>query len=343
MKARFEIGPTDRTFASGILLELITAMRRTAPGDLIGITGTAGSLGADLELWSRLTGNAIVGTTSSPEGGTRWVVRNGVAPKMGDDERPVGSRLWLYTNFDCNLACDYCCVRSSPGAARRGLGLSAIRRIAEEAPPLGVREIFVTGGEPMLLPDIAEMLEVCTTAAPTTMLTNGLLLKGPGLDALRTLPRARITLQISLDSPTPPLHDLHRGAGTWRRVWTAVGAARAAGFRVRLAATVSNEADEVAFHDFLEREGIAPHDRVVRRVALRGLASEGVALARADVVPEATLTAEGVYWHPVGADDPDFLVSPDIFPLAAAFEALRASQRQERGVHDALASIFHCA
>ncbi len=25
-----------------------------------------------------------------------------------------GSRLWIYTNVDCNLACDYCCVRSSP-------------------------------------------------------------------------------------------------------------------------------------------------------------------------------------------------------------------------------------
>ncbi len=34
---------------------------------------------------------------------------------------PLGSRLWLYTNFDCNLACDYCSAGSSPRAAPRRL------------------------------------------------------------------------------------------------------------------------------------------------------------------------------------------------------------------------------
>jgi len=29
------------------------------------------------------------------------------------EQRP-GYRLWIYTNFHCNLACDYCCVESSP-------------------------------------------------------------------------------------------------------------------------------------------------------------------------------------------------------------------------------------
>ncbi len=30
-----------------------------------------------------------------------------------DGAAPLGSRLWLYTNFDCNLACSYCCAGSS--------------------------------------------------------------------------------------------------------------------------------------------------------------------------------------------------------------------------------------
>ena len=65
-----------------------------------------------------------------------------------EGNRPLGSRLWLYTNFDCNLRCDYCCVRSSPTARRRELGLVRIQRIAREAAELAVKEIFVTGGEP---------------------------------------------------------------------------------------------------------------------------------------------------------------------------------------------------
>jgi hypothetical protein len=62
---------------------------------------------------------------------------------------------------------------------------------------------------------------------------------------------------------------------------------------VRLAATVERVEDEAAFEEFLDRQGVALHDRVVRRVARRGFAQDGVALARVDLVPEVTITAEG--------------------------------------------------
>ena len=151
------------------------------------------------------------------KGRTRWVFRRGSVTIPADDNRPVGSRLWLYTNFDCNLRCDYCCVRSSPNAPRRELGLARVQRIAHEAAKLGVNEIFVTGGEPFLLEDIDEILSACAAAAPTTVLTNGMLFSGRRAESLRALPRDRIVLQISLDSATPKLHDLHRGTGTWAR------------------------------------------------------------------------------------------------------------------------------
>jgi hypothetical protein len=64
-----------------------------------------------------------------------------------------------------------------------------------------------------------------------------------------------------------------------------------------------------AFRQFLGKEKIAEQDRVIRRIALRGCASEGVAVSRADLVPEVTITADGVYWHPVGAKDADLLGS----------------------------------
>jgi hypothetical protein len=49
-----------------------------------------------------------------------------------DAAPPLGSRLWLYTNFDCNLACDYCCARSSPRAPARRLPVDVARRACEE-------------------------------------------------------------------------------------------------------------------------------------------------------------------------------------------------------------------
>jgi len=341
MKAAFELDAGTKTFASGLLPELIDALRRSHPGDLVAIRGEA-NMGADLEAWCRFTRNTLVDTTVE-SGRMRWVIRYGEAPANADADRPIGSRLWLYTNFDCNLSCDYCCVRSSPKAPRRALGLERVRRIAREVAELGVSEIFVTGGEPFMLADIGEILAVCAAAAPTTVLTNGMLFAGRQLATLRALPRDRVTLQISLDSPTPERHDCHRGKGTWARAWKGIERARAEGFRVRIAATVSSDEDAEEFRRFLDAHQIEEEDRVIRRIALRGSATQGIALARADLLPEITITAEGIYWHPVGAEDADLLVTPEIFPLAESFAAVRRSFDQETEHSRRLATIFNCA
>jgi uncharacterized Fe-S cluster-containing radical SAM superfamily protein len=341
MKADIDLDIGRKTFGSGLLLELIAVLRRGRPGDLVAVAGDEASIGPELETWCRFTGNPLIETTVE-KGRRRWVFRCGAVAAPAE-ERPVGSRLWLYTNFDCNLHCDYCCVRSSPTAPRRELGLARIQRIAREAAELGVQEIFVTGGEPFLLEDIGEILVSCAATAPTTVLTNGMLFTGRRAETLRELPRDRIVLQISLDSPTPDRHDLHRGPGTWARTREGIQRARAQGFRVRLAATVSTDAEAEEFRQFLDEEKIAAQDRVIRRIALRGTASEGVAVTRADLVPEVTITADGVYWHPVGAEDADLLVTRDIFPLAESFAAVRRAFDREGEHANKLARIFNCA
>src|SRR6266404_4313417 len=342
IKANIELDAGVKSFATGLLPELIAALRRCGPGDLLAVHSSERGLGADLETWCRFTRNTLVDTTVEA-GRTRWVIRCGEAPANADSDRPIGSRLWLYTNFDCNLHCDYCCVRSSPKVPRRELGLARIQRIASEAAELDVSEIFVTGGEPFLLPDIGDILAACAATAPTTVLTNGMLLAGRRLQMLRSLPSDRLTLQISLDSPTPERHDRHRGEGTWVRAWKGIERARAEGLRVRLAATVSTDHEADEFRCFLDAQRISEEDRVIRRIALRGFAVEGVALARADLVPEITITAQGVYWHPVGAEDADLLVTPDIFPLAESFAAVRRAFERESEHRRRLAPIFNCA
>lgn len=342
MKANIDLDVKRKTFALGLLPELIAVLRRSRPGDLVAVVAEEERIGSELETWCRFTGNPLVEATIE-SGRYRWVFRCGSVASSTEDGRPVGSRLWLYTNFDCNLRCDYCCVRSSPMAARRELGLARVKRIAQEGAQLGVKEIFVTGGEPFLLEDISEILVSCAAAAPTTVLTNGMLLTGRRAESLRELPRDRIVLQISLDSATPGRHDLHRGLGTWARTRAGIERARAEGFRVRLAATVSTDAEAEEFRQFLDLEKVTAEDRVIRRVALRGSATEGVALTRADLLPEVTITADGVFWHPVGAEDRDLLVRRDIFPLAESFAAVRRAFGREGEHADKLARIFNCA
>jgi pyruvate-formate lyase-activating enzyme/TusA-related sulfurtransferase len=341
IKAKIELDVGRNSFATGLLPALIGALRRCSPGDLFAVIGDEEILGADLEAWCRFTRNTLV-ETSVDSARTRWVIRCGEAPADAE-ARPVGSRLWLYTNFDCNLHCDYCCVRSSPKVARRELGLTRIRRIAREAAEIGVSEIFVTGGEPFLLADIGDILASCIAAAPTTVLTNGMSLGERRLQMLRSLTSDRLTLQISLDSPTPEIHDRHRGAGTWLRAWQGIERARREGFRVRLAASVSSDREAEEFRRFLDAREIREEDRVIRRIALRGFAAEGVALVRADLVPEITITASGVYWHPVGAADVDMLVTAEIFPLAESFTAVRRAFERESQHRRQLATIFNCA
>jgi len=180
-------------------------------------------------------------------------------------------------------------------------------------------------------------------AAPITVLTNGMLFTGSRLETLRSLQRERVALQISLDSPTPERHESHRGKGTWARTWKGIERARAEGFRVRLAATVSTETEAEEFRSFLDAHHVSEENRVIRRIALRGSATQGIALARIDLVPEVTITAEGVFWHPVGAEDNDLLVSREIFPLADSFAAVRHAFDREHEHQRRLARIFNCA
>ena len=335
-----EVRAGSKDFSTGLLNDLLEALRTVADGQLLALHGPAG-LGPDLDRWARFTGNAIVDVT--PEGeATRFLVRKG-APRSYDEAPEVGSRLWLYSNFDCNLACDYCCVRSSPRAEPRALPLEDVRRAAAEAPGAGVRELLVTGGEPFLRPDIGEVLRACAAALPTTVLTNGLLFAGKRRLVLRAIPRDRVVIQISLDSPTPQLHDRHRGQGTWEKARAGIAIAREEGFRVRLASTVADARAEEEFQVFLQREGIPEEDCVLRRVALRGFAEEGVALSRSDLVPEVTITRSGVYWHPVGATDQDFLVTERCFPLVDAIAVVRHAFTEERRFATSLASVFRCA
>lgn len=133
------------------------------------------------ERWCANTGNTLVRADVDQTGVGTLVVRRGHPPDpasvLGPDRLP-GVRLWLYTNFHCNLCCDYCCVSSSPSTPHRELGAERIGRIVGEAARWGVRELFLTGGEPFLLPDIDTIIATCVKQLPTTVLTNGMVFKG---------------------------------------------------------------------------------------------------------------------------------------------------------------------
>jgi hypothetical protein len=328
---------------ASLVLDLAERVSGLSAGDSITIELAAPDDADLVAAWCERTANTLV----QHDSGFVEVFRGRLADPVESlpPERRPGYRLWIYTNFHCNLACDYCCVRSSPRADPRTLSLDRVRRIAAEAEAAGVRELWVTGGEPFIRADIAEVLDACVGRLPSTVLTNGMLLRGARLAALSELPRDRLALQVSLDSPNSELHDRHRGVGSWDRAVEGIRAATAAGFRVRVAATLGYQdlATEASYNAFLEGLGIPAQDRLVRRIAKRGLAEDGVVLTTQSLVPEVTVTADGVYWHPVGADDEDMLVTTRAFPLADTIGLVRDRFIATRRRQDAVARIFACA
>jgi pyruvate-formate lyase-activating enzyme len=331
---------------STVVLYLVERLGAVAVGTTVVVPLRSGDADT-VASWCSRTGNELVSATN-----TYALVRRGTAAAadpladLPAQQRP-GARLWLYTNFDCNLACDYCCARSSPKAPRRAIGIDRIRRLVAEAADAGVREVFLTGGEPFLLPDLDVIVHACVDRLPTTLLTNGMLFRGARLAMLRRMPRDGFTLQISLDSATPEPHDRHRGAGSWQRAVDGVGIAKKEGFRVRVAATVApNEVDaraQAAFHEKLDSMHIPREDQVVRPVAQRGFATDGLALTVDTLLPEVTVTADGVYWHPVGADHQDQLVTLELFPLRTAIDEVRRRFTEYRRTVAEGAERFPCA
>jgi MoaA/NifB/PqqE/SkfB family radical SAM enzyme len=252
-------------------------------------------------------------------------------------------RLWIYTNYDCNLSCSYCVAESFVGAERNGVGLQEVCRLIDEGVALGMTELFLTGGEPFILHDIFAMLNYgLKRMQQVTVLSNGILLKGTRLQQLEALEnRERLTIQISLDGSDAATHDFYRGAGSWQKAIDTITRLKAANFHVRLGTTETpeNRHDLSAMCQLHRQLGISDEDHIIRPLVRRGFSTKGMAVSLPALEPEVTADRNGIYWHPV-ATDPDLLISPTLFPLQDAVEYIKEIRSSLLAVTGGAASRF---
>jgi AdoMet-dependent heme synthase len=135
--------------------------------------------------------------------------------------------LWFQVSGTlCNIACTHCFNNSGPNVRTFGyLSLETVREEISTAARSGVKEIFFTGGEPFLHPGLLDMLELSLKHAPTTVLTNGMLINDRLADRLAEIERsARYSLEIrvSLDGYSEEMNDAIRGRGVFRQALAAV-------------------------------------------------------------------------------------------------------------------------
>ncbi|MGH9011382.1 MAG: radical SAM protein [Acidimicrobiia bacterium] len=246
-------------------------------------------------------------------------------------------RLWLYANYHCNLACQYCLTDSAPNSARRILPAERMVRAAQQATELGFTDLGVTGGEPFLRPDMPETLATLADALPTVVLTNATLFRGSRLDRLRPLVGTRVAVQVSLDSADPTSNDALRAADNHATVVEAIPRLVDLGIRVRVATTLDpavpvDEDDQARLCALHRSLGVDDEDHVVRPIVRRGRADTtgiGVVAGIDDLPPELTITADGAFWSPFGPTvrngrlDTDLLLTRTTDPLRTPVEALQ--------------------
>ncbi|MDP1749807.1 MAG: radical SAM protein [Reyranella sp.] len=131
--------------------------------------------------------------------------------------------LWFNTGTLCNLTCRNCYIESSPRndrlvyltAAEASSYLDEIERGR-----LGTKLIGFTGGEPFMNPELPAMLDdVLSRGFKAIVLTNAMKpmhkMKRALLDLNRRFGR-NLTVRISIDHYAPALHELERGARSWK-------------------------------------------------------------------------------------------------------------------------------
>ncbi len=147
--------------------------------------------------------------------------------------------IWEVTRA-CDLACFHC--RASAQPQRNPLELSTLegKKLIDDIADLDPPIFIFTGGDPLKRPDICELVQYADekglhpamTPSATPLLNR---------DSLLSLKQAGLRrLALSLDGPTPALHDSFRGVtGSFARTLDAMYWANSIGLPVQINTTVS--------------------------------------------------------------------------------------------------------
>lgn len=226
----------DEVFAPGNLAELV---ERPEPrrgmlraGRMAALTG-AGPHPADTRRHARrILTAAALGRSGSSAQAAAWLRGAGLnepLERLEEDADALrvffqrdGQRrnnLYLHVTLDCDLRCDHCYARAG-GREAGNMPPEQVERAVREAARRGFRHVVITGGEPLVHPQIDDLLDRLAALRGETGPMRSVLrtnLAGP-LTARRLLRIACSTdeVVVSLDGDEAT-HDARRGRGTYAR------------------------------------------------------------------------------------------------------------------------------
>jgi MoaA/NifB/PqqE/SkfB family radical SAM enzyme len=157
---------------------------------------------------------------------------------------------WLITR-KCNYRCRGCNVWREQDA--RELSTEEVKKGLDVLKEMGVVEVVFSGGNPLLRPDIGEIIDYSSKHFITTVYDNGSM----AVKKINELRKADF-VAISIDSLDPRKNDYLRGVeGAWQGAMEAVNRLHEEGISVSVSPTISqfnlNEIEEFTRH-FLSRD-----------------------------------------------------------------------------------------
>ncbi len=147
-----------------------------------------------------------------PDNSIAWVILVADLSNTGtlsDISSPTGVApvLQLHPTRRCNLACAHCYTSSSPQVSEQ-LGLEMLTACMQDAALLGYQQLAVSGGEPLLYPELPSLLSRARELGMlTSITTNGMLATSQRWAKICHL---LDVVAVSIDG-TPQEHDLMRG------------------------------------------------------------------------------------------------------------------------------------
>jgi MoaA/NifB/PqqE/SkfB family radical SAM enzyme len=175
--------------------------------------------------------------------------------------------LWFFTGSRCNLSCTHCYVESSPTADRYPyLRFNTFKRALKDTVVRNFSnlEIYFTGGEPFINPEIDLMLNEALKHADTTVLTNATHITEKRAAQLREIQdsaKFTLTFRVSFDGPDEESNDLIRGKKSYIKANRGLKNLVNVGFNPIITAMKSWSTAELGkieeeFQSMLEKSGI---------------------------------------------------------------------------------------
>lgn len=155
-----------------------------------------------------------------------------------DMEWPLDMAYLEVTNR-CNLKCIHC-YKTAGNPLPEELSTKEWVSVIDELSKLGVLTLAITGGEPLLREDIAEILKhAAKNVVGVTVFTNGTVITEEMVDVLKGVTPEKI--MISLDGASKTTHERIRGKNTFDRTVRSIALLTENGLKVRSNTVVYTE------------------------------------------------------------------------------------------------------